>query len=1525
MPVSTFSAGSHAVRSGHGAMIARWNSTRDKLAADERRTSMSEITEMDGTGLHERPNWPLMDDDRNVSQQQRSVSPVERGGQESVVEDAVVRRSEDVGSPGPDATPWADEEEEDEGEVSDMEENEDDANLGAEPTLGPDARQRLQNHLSMPPDAMPDLTPVRSEVSEIVTPTADGSRQISPANHAASNNLQSPAVQPPEVSPMRGEWPSPRSPQSQASRSPQSPRSISHGFQSSPMNGYHSDRPSSEAESSRRPSQVTADEVDEARDVATPIPWSRDDATQRSMSPALSQTNGMPASNGHARVSSMAKTLPLSRSTSRASNHPTTHIPSNKDRVRYSWQSLHDDEPNRPRIHIIKLVSEVATASAGFPGGEAFGFSISPGGRRIAAYNSARLYVLQTAALPVGISQDYALKRRPLAVEIVDDGDVMAILADEHTINIYDLGHQRLRRTKTIKTDFPTNCIALAPTGGLIAAAYEGGVEIFSLDPSALPTDRRAVRSQRMDRLTFSEDGSTLLGTTTRINVSSTMVVSVPVYPVAANGIATHQELKEAWCSELLHPENIRNSSHGTFMREDRHSCNDRIFSWNGGADTFGILSVEDMQYGNIDFPVVISPPLSTCGGLGAAIHSCPAIDEHGDTVAMIVNDRTIRLYIVPHKSNDDESTVEAHSIDHELDEGYGCPFNEAKWVYSSATLPAPLTNQTQVQGRLIVTSPGGVVEQSMNGEEMVDDIEGGRIILFDFDPQFAGQPGQTFSLTLGKSPSQLLEEEKVDVADEVALVRRRTVNQSKSGGLSQRPITLGRSATTFNSGPRTLRSASPAFNVRSNRASMLSMNSMQSEAARSLPDLVESPESGEAAGEVEEPYAQNAPRSHASLQRAASNAQRHRYQTLEERTQERVSVDSNGGFLPLPEYTEEPNAPLPSRFRAMAGLDAPPQPPPKPAIQTSMNGAGGGPSGTAIAAQAPAAPSTAPASMADTFSAEEAFRTATATYSAAAQQQRQDAVAAAMQSTSNNATPIPRSQTLRSNGSVQPPQGPSALPRSETFSSMTSMPRSLQRAYSNAISPLGSGPPPSLIGDWANVSPVTRANTSTNASINGNSSHHSPASTLPENEAWDAIAPVGQPSRYQTSSPFSRAREASNPYRHSTSLLNPPGHSGVPNRMPSNASYNPMSPTSPQLPASAGGMGVSTGRRMPPHMQAFRNAAASASLFPPTQESDHVPLPPPPAKAGSVAHPITAWHPPAASASLPPPSAKGHTRKNSGRGHSRQSSFTNRSAFASTEKAKKLGFFKRRKERPMVPGGYPQDEGGGGDSLMETRSVMTWMTKGESLIGAFTMTSLFQKLTRPFTTATTRFTPEQAAQLSTMPEGAQKATLAAGCFWGIEHMYRHDFGGKGLLDARVGYIGGDQKNPTYRAVCSGRTGHAEACQIVFNPEELSYRTIIEYFYKMHDPTTSNRQGPDVGSQYRSGIFYHDEEQKKIAEEVTKKANEQWWKGGIATEILDGAKAEWWDAEKYHQLYLDNNPGGYECPSHYVRKFPDLQ
>ncbi|RDW57564.1 peptide-methionine-S-sulfoxide reductase [Aspergillus mulundensis] len=159
-----------------------------------------------------------------------------------------------------------------------------------------------------------------------------------------------------------------------------------------------------------------------------------------------------------------------------------------------------------------------------------------------------------------------------------------------------------------------------------------------------------------------------------------------------------------------------------------------------------------------------------------------------------------------------------------------------------------------------------------------------------------------------------------------------------------------------------------------------------------------------------------------------------------------------------------------------------------------------------------------------------------------------------------------------------------------------------------------------------------------------------------------------------------------------------------------------------------------------------------------------------------------------------------------------------------------------------------------------------------------------------------------------------QTATLAAGCFWGVEHLFRKEFGqGKGLLDAKVGYCGGNTASPDYRAVCTGDTGHAEALQITFDPSLVSYRSLLEFFYRMHDPTTKNRQGPDIGTQYRSAIFTHGEEQHKLAESITDKVSKEWYKQALSTEVIPAG--QWWNAEEYHQLYLHKNPSGYECPA----------
>ncbi|KAJ3298927.1 Peptide-methionine (S)-S-oxide reductase [Borealophlyctis nickersoniae] len=165
-------------------------------------------------------------------------------------------------------------------------------------------------------------------------------------------------------------------------------------------------------------------------------------------------------------------------------------------------------------------------------------------------------------------------------------------------------------------------------------------------------------------------------------------------------------------------------------------------------------------------------------------------------------------------------------------------------------------------------------------------------------------------------------------------------------------------------------------------------------------------------------------------------------------------------------------------------------------------------------------------------------------------------------------------------------------------------------------------------------------------------------------------------------------------------------------------------------------------------------------------------------------------------------------------------------------------------------------------------------------------------------------------------------ATFGAGCFWGVEKSFKRKFGSK-LRTAQVGYAGGNAANPTYRQVCTGQTGHAEVLQVEYDPSELDYPTLIDFFYRSHDPTTKNRQGNDAGTQYRSAIFYHNDQQKEIAEQVTEKVRPYFGKAGIATTIEPVGK--FYPAEDYHQAYLEKNPHGYECATHFERTWDRIQ
>ena len=153
------------------------------------------------------------------------------------------------------------------------------------------------------------------------------------------------------------------------------------------------------------------------------------------------------------------------------------------------------------------------------------------------------------------------------------------------------------------------------------------------------------------------------------------------------------------------------------------------------------------------------------------------------------------------------------------------------------------------------------------------------------------------------------------------------------------------------------------------------------------------------------------------------------------------------------------------------------------------------------------------------------------------------------------------------------------------------------------------------------------------------------------------------------------------------------------------------------------------------------------------------------------------------------------------------------------------------------------------------------------------------------------------------------RAVLAGGCFWGMQDLLRRR---PGVISTRVGYTGGNVPNATYR----NHEGHAEAIEIIFDPQKLSYRKLLEFFFQVHDPTTKNRQGNDVGTSYRSAVFYTTEEQKRIAQGTIADVDASGlWPGKVVTEIKPAS--EFWEAEPEHQDYLERIPNGYTC--HYVR------
>jgi peptide-methionine (S)-S-oxide reductase len=194
---------------------------------------------------------------------------------------------------------------------------------------------------------------------------------------------------------------------------------------------------------------------------------------------------------------------------------------------------------------------------------------------------------------------------------------------------------------------------------------------------------------------------------------------------------------------------------------------------------------------------------------------------------------------------------------------------------------------------------------------------------------------------------------------------------------------------------------------------------------------------------------------------------------------------------------------------------------------------------------------------------------------------------------------------------------------------------------------------------------------------------------------------------------------------------------------------------------------------------------------------------------------------------------------------------------------------------------------------------------------------------TRPFSVADQHVVLHTPVVTDEVPEGYEVALFGLGCFWGAEEIYWQI---PGVWSTSVGYAGGMTPNPTYEEVCTGRTGHTEAVRVVFDPTVISYADLVKRFFEVHDPTQGMRQGNDVGTQYRSAIYYTTPEQEQTARELTKIYGDELARrriGDITTEIRPASDTTYYYAEDHHQQYLAKNPFGYRCHANTGVNFPD--
>ncbi|KAM7208021.1 hypothetical protein V8F20_001567 [Naviculisporaceae sp. PSN 640] len=645
----------------------------------------------------------------------------------------------------------------------------------------------------------------------------------------------------------------------------------------------------------------------------------------------------------------------------------------------------------RPNKTVIKFISN-SISSSSCPGGEGVQFTSSPKGHHLLGYNSSRIYVMDMRQSDLVVKREFKILRRPAATCINDAGTMLAVLLTEMQVDIYDLTPSPPKRTQSIILDHSPRAIALSPCGTVLAAAYEGGIEVSCLNPTAMSTERRAVKCDAVDALAFSFDGTQILGTTVHTAQPNTVILTAPYYDPGS--LMADDDMSALWTTSILFPNTSRDCSHAVLIQNGKYDEAQWAFTYDRSFETFRAVRIDDLRNGTTYFTGPVPSPTSQAKLIPCTL---PAASYYGELVSAGFQGKEIWLYGVPEdldavpvpdassQSNDSgcgssvvrrNSGPSARSASRMQQENgdrarvpqwqvlcdklrntfvAGCRIDELEGV-NTVKWVADFQNSS-VKERLIVAARGISANMPITEDEGMDFVDGGRLILVDFNYGISNGTTQELVIEVGTKEPEVLEEEHRDMDTEVAIVRRRTVAQKRG---TRGPISR---AATSAARPPPVPALPPAPAVASSSQQdddddpLLPRRIGAAPVRRMDPPPTTVPDDSdiqepsiEEQEALDAPYSHASPRSGTTLRRAATAAAVNRrlhpqatagnveYRRADGRTEHPHESDADNWVPPPPPYQKEDPGDMPDFLRhalppvsAVESSGPAPQPPIRP------------------------------------------------------------------------------------------------------------------------------------------------------------------------------------------------------------------------------------------------------------------------------------------------------------------------------------------------------------------------------------------------------------------------------------------------------------------------------------------------------------------------------------------------------------------------------------------------------------------